>query len=127
MRQPAVYVASKSIHGPQWRALRDAGLNIISMWIDESGEGQTVDWAALWDRCIAETKRADVLLLLHEPHETPKGSLVEMGAALAKGLPIFYVGSPDLLSALKHRNVRTFNTLPEAIAAIATLRDELRA
>jgi len=49
-----IYIASKSKHAPQWRALRDSGVPIISTWIDEAGEGETLDWTALWKRCIHE-------------------------------------------------------------------------
>lgn len=100
-----IYIASKSKHGPRWVTLRNRGWPICSTWIDESGEGQTSDWRDLWDRCVNEAASADVMIMYVEPGEVMKGGLVEMGAALARGVRVFYVGPEGLLSALHHRLV----------------------
>lgn len=86
------YIASKTVHGPRWRRLRDAGHEIISTWIDEAEVGATSDWADLWVRCVCEAASADALLLYREPGEFLKGALVEAGAALASGKIVYAVG-----------------------------------
>lgn len=109
-----IYMASKAKHGPRWQALRASGVPIISTWIDESGEGETSDWAALWDRCIEEATTCAAMIVYVEPGEVHKGSLVEVGAALHAGVPVFWVG-PEYSTAPRHRNVRRVATLDEAI------------
>lgn len=89
-----IYVASKAAHGPAWAALRSDGLPICSTWIDEAGEGETSDWSDLWVRCIEEATNARALIALHVDGETWKGAYVEIGAALAAGVPVFVVGNP---------------------------------
>lgn len=93
VRPAGIYVASRSTHGPMWRVLRDGGHRIISTWINESGEGETADWPDLWRRCIAEASSA-AALILYAPVEDGqlKGALIETGAALANGRPVYFVG-----------------------------------
>jgi hypothetical protein len=72
-----------------WRDLRDSGVRITSSWIDEDGEGQTEDFGDLWQRIENEIRRSSALVLYVEPSDFPlKGALVEVGMALAIGLPI---------------------------------------
>lgn len=93
--EPYVYVTSKARHAPMWRALRSAGLPINSTWIDEAGEGETVSWASLWQRCIAEAHTASILIAYYEDGEEWKGAFVEIGAHLAsKGAYVLLVGDP---------------------------------
>lgn len=87
-----LYIASKTKHAAKWKALRESGVPIISTWIDEAGEGETVSYEDLWRRCIAESKSAAAFIVYAEPGETLKGALVEMGAAIAAGTPVFSVG-----------------------------------
>lgn len=94
----ALYVASKTKHAAKWRELRARGLPVVASWIDEAGEGQTKDFADLAMRCIREATTADYVLLYVEPGETHKGSLVEVGAALAAGVPVRCVGDSRTVS-----------------------------
>lgn len=87
-----IYIASKSKHGPRWRALRAQGYPICSSWIDECEEGATSDWVDLWTRCVSEAAGADVLIVYAEWGEILTGALVEVGAALACGVRVFTVG-----------------------------------
>lgn len=91
-----IYVASKAVHGHEWRALRASGYPILSTWIDESDLGQTNDWTDLWIRCVREASQAAALVLIRRDQETLKGALVEVGAALANGVPVLAVGIEDL-------------------------------
>lgn len=90
-----LYVASRAsipARGAMWRALRAAGANIVSSWIDEDGEGQTDCFGELWTRIEAEVRGCDRLVLYAEPDDFPlKGALVEVGMALALGIPVFIV------------------------------------
>lgn len=90
-----IYIASKAMHGERWRALRASGVPIIATWIDESGEGETSDWGALWTRSVEEAAGAAAVLVYNEPGERMKGALSEIGAALAAGTPVFWAG-PDV-------------------------------
>jgi hypothetical protein len=96
-RLPRVYVASKSKYGRLWRERRDEWadrLTITATWIDESEMGATEDHADLWRRCVAEAAQADALVAVHHDGEAWKGAYVEIGAALAHGVPVFVVGDP---------------------------------
>lgn len=116
-----VYFASKVTHAPRWRALRDGGVQTISSWIDEAGEGQTADYRELSARCLAEIADATAVLLYCEPGEILKGALLEVGAALMNGTPVLCVGECPSLSRVfrKHRLWFEFATVEAALAAVA--------
>ena len=111
------YVASKTKHAPMWQELRAAGVPVLSTWIDEAGEDQTVDYAELAERCVREILVADAVLLYCEPGEILKGALVEVGAALAAGKEVRCVGECDTLSRVfcRHPAWREFPTMAAAI------------
>ncbi len=111
---PGIYMASKAVHGPRWRKLRDAGWPIISTWIDEAEAGRTADWADLWDRCAGEPARAVVTVLYAEPGEYLKGALAEVGAALSHGRKVIVVGPLDH-TWTNHRNVEIVLDLDHAL------------
>lgn len=110
-----IYMASKAIaHGPKWQALRGAGLPIISTWIDECDPGMTLDWPDLWTRCLEEAVSAEVLIAYMEPGETLKGAWVEVGAALATGVPVIGVGIEEF-SIAKSGKIIMADSLEAAI------------
>ncbi|MBW3243304.1 hypothetical protein KUV57_11410 [Epibacterium sp. DP7N7-1] len=127
-----VYMASKAVaHGPRWQALRDSGFPVISTWIDESEPDAKLDWPDLWHRCLSEVARAEVLICYMEPGETLKGAWVEVGAALALGVPVLGVGIEDF-SIAKSGKIIQCKTLEEAVQTAhgimdgnANLRDQL--
>lgn len=90
-----IYVASKTKHAAKWRALRAAGVPVVSSWIDEEVLGDKTDpnltdW---WETYVKDvTDRAGALLLYVEPGEVHKGGLVEVGAALGCGIPVYVCG-----------------------------------
>lgn len=116
-----VYVASKVRHAPRWRALRAAGrVRVVSTWIDEAGPGQTEDFPDLWRRCVAEAAAADATVVYGEPGETLKGALVEVGAALAAGKPVYAVGDLDDNGTWRlHPLVVRVETVDDALALLA--------
>ncbi len=109
-----IYIASKAKHGTRWQALRASGVPIVSTWIDESGEGQTSDWGDLWARSVREASTASAFVMYVEPGETHRGSLVEIGAAILAGVPVFWVG-PAVGSVRRARGVTICVTIEDAI------------
>lgn len=110
-----IYTASKTRHAAKWRELRASGVPVNATWIDEAGVGETACFADLWCRCISEAASARIVLLYVEQGDNLKGALVEVGAALASGVPVHVVG-PVNDSWLHHPLVRRFQTVEEAIA-----------
>lgn len=90
-----VYVASRAStpeRPAMWRRLRDQGHPIISTWIDEAGEGDTENLGELWKRIEREVKSAIGLVLYVEAGDFPlKGAYIEVGIALAAGIPVTVV------------------------------------
>ncbi len=117
-----IYIASKTKHADRWRLLRDAGLPITSTWIDEAGAGESGDLSDLWRRCILEASTASVLVLYREPDDVLKGGWVELGAALACGVPVFAIGIEEFTIA-KDKRIRHFATLDAALAVAAAEAD----
>ena len=93
-----IYVASKTVHASMWREFRRDGWPIIATWIDEAGPGQTADHADLAVRCIAEASTARATIFYCRPGELHKGSLIEVGAALAAGRRVLQVGECEQIS-----------------------------
>lgn len=112
-----IYTASRTRHAGIWQAFRQEGFSIVATWIDEAGPGETADMGELWQRCIQEAKNVSALVLYREDNEPLKGALVEVGAALANGVPVFTVGCGNLseYSWLHHPLVRQCATLREAM------------
>jgi hypothetical protein len=110
-----IYIASRSKHAPKWRVLRDDGVPILSSWIDEAGPGETVSWTFLWDKCITESTCAAVFILYREEGEVLRGAYLEMGAALANGVPVIYVG-PDDGNVAKNQRLYRAESIEDALA-----------
>lgn len=88
-----IYVASRVVRAPIWRAYRDDGIPINASWIDEAGEGETADFGELWLRIREEIRRSRALVFYAAgPEDFPfKGALVEVGIALAMDKPVYVV------------------------------------
>ncbi len=69
--------------------------------------------------CIREAADADYCIVYNEDGDKPKGALLEMGAALANGKQVLFVGH-DLhkKNYTKHPKVILFNTMEEALAFV---------
>src|SRR3954465_8070114 len=87
-----IYIASKTIHAPRWRNLRNMGAPIISTWIDEAGAGESTNLVDLWSRCVNEARSCHALIAYREGDEILKGAFVEIGAALANYRAVYLVG-----------------------------------
>jgi hypothetical protein len=103
---------------PMWQEFRSAWdtlpVQVVSTWIDESGEGETDDLSDLWRRCIAEAKSADVVIAYHQAGEEWKGAFIEIGAALASGAHVYVIGRPPG-SWINHPNVTIASDPDDAI------------
>lgn len=110
-----IYTASKTKHAEKWRRLRATGLPVISTWIDEAGEGESADLADLWIRCVREASTCQVLILYREPADILKGAWIEMGSALAVGIPVLAVGIREFTIA-HHPGVEHFDGIVSAVA-----------
>lgn len=115
-----IYIASKTRHADRWIKLREAGAPIISTWIDEAAPGASANLDDLWHRCIAESSSCAVLIVYREPEDILKGAWIEMGAALACGIPVFAVGMREY-TVSKCRQLRHFDTINEAFEAARVL------
>jgi len=116
MQEKSIYVASKTRHAPMWRALRSDGHSIGATWIDEAGADETTSFGDLWTRCIDEVRRAGALIgYWAEGDKNLKGTLVEIGAALAARIPVFLVGD-GWDSYRHHPSVTMCSSLDDALA-----------
>ena len=111
----SIYIASKTKHAARWRAMRDRGEPIISTWIDEARPGESGDLSDLWLRCIQESSTCRLLVLYREPGDVLKGGWIELGAALAHGIPVFAVGIEEYTVA-NHPGIQHFDSVERAIA-----------
>lgn len=112
-----IYFASKVEHAPRWRELRTRGIPVVSTWIDEAGPGDSGDYGDLWIRCINEAAHAACVIAYAEPGEVMKGALAEIGAALAHGVPVIYVGPAMDKGVTKHPLVSLAPDIESAIRA----------
>jgi hypothetical protein len=114
-----IYIASKVTHAEKWRRLRDEGWPVISTWIDEAGEGESKSLANLATRCIDEARSCTDFILYSEPGDVLKGALLECGAALANGVPVYGVGTGPSISRVfeNHPCWRICDTVEDALCA----------
>lgn len=103
-----VYVASRATpeRSAMWRQLRTTGVPIISSWIDQAEKQETADFSDLWVRMVDEIHRSEFLLLYVEGLDFPlKGALVEVGIALAEGIPVKMVLPGILIDPVSYRPI----------------------
>ena len=75
-----------------WKELREAGVNIISTWIDEAGPGQTASMSELWTRIELEIYSCDALFFYYDLKDGRlKGAIFEAGVALGAGKPVYLI------------------------------------
>lgn len=116
-----IYVASKANYGLQWQDYQKRwtkeNINIISTWINESGEGETDNYNDLWQRCIEEASSCDFLVAYHAGDEVWKGAFIEIGAALASNKIVIVIGNPPGTWTHHHliRFCPTLAAVPEVI------------
>jgi nucleoside 2-deoxyribosyltransferase len=103
---PKIYCASKIWHAEKWLDLRNNyGYDIISSWIEvpcgtkDNPEGalkfSPEQQSVLWQDCVLEINRADLLIAYAEEGDDQRGALVEIGGALANSCPVYLIGNCD--------------------------------
>ncbi len=131
-----VYVAGKfeevaAVRAAQ-AALQDAGFGITHDWTGESSAGKSPEEIGPFLEICAENDyvgvtEADAVLLLN--HDRAFGAMVEMGMAIARGIPVFVVGHKIRDNIFFHLNsdfgVYLFDTVEEAIQAIKEMRSAI--
>ena len=128
MTRSGTYIASRASlpeRSATWRRLSDAGWKITSTWIDEAGAGASPNLGQLWVRIETEISGSERLILYVETEDFPlKGALIEVGMALAHGIPIRVVAPGVVLdptslrplgSWVRHPLVTFCDTLDEAL------------
>jgi hypothetical protein len=120
-----IYVCSRVKRAYLWRTAR-RHREINSTWIDEADNGATEDFGELWTRIRREINRSEALVIYLHPDDFPyKGAYVEVGMALALGVPVraALVNGLRLTdrtlrpagSWLLDRNVQCFDTVTDAL------------
>lgn len=96
---PLIYMASKVHRAKTWRLLR-ATYPIVSRWIDKSDGMSAAEYRRLWVECVEDAaERADMVVVVAQEGETLKGCLIECGAALGRGKPVYQIGDCHSLRA----------------------------
>ena len=115
-KQTSIYPCSKVRRKDMWGELSE-DFPIKATRLSEQSE--SIDFSLLWSRCIEEIKSSAALVCYAELGDELKGAAVEVGAALASGVPVFLVGSAEALkTAQEHPLVRKYGK--------ASLRTALR-
>lgn len=121
---PKIYIASKVHRASSWRTLRSV-YPIVSRWIDKPDGMDEREYRQLWDECIEDAaERADMLIVFAAEGDTLKGCLIEAGAALGAGKPVYQVGTCHSLRAgdgsdasfVRHRRWHVVPTIGAAVA-----------
>lgn len=128
-----IYPASNLKHRSLWQRLQQKGHPIEAVWLGveklrqkdavapEIKEAIAQTSGLMWEGLIHDVQSSNGVLMYQEPGDTNGGALIEVGAALAMDLPVFYVGhayGEKGMSFLNHPRVERFFTLEEALEAI---------
>ena len=116
-----IYVASNIRFIDFWKKLRDSGVAISSTWIDyvpERGDKEAI--SRLWFNCFQEIRQSDMIMVKADKEDRLKGVLVEVGAALVLGKPVYLVGENNNMGDIYHHPLFYKVSSPEeAIAHFA--------
>ena len=131
-----VYVAGKfeevaAVRAAQ-AALQDAGFRITHDWTGESTAGKSPEEVEPFLTVCAENDfvgvvDADAVLVLN--HDRAFGAMVEMGIAIARGIPVFVVGYKIRDNIFFHLGsdygMYLFDTVEEAVTALKEMRSAI--
>jgi hypothetical protein len=88
-----IYIASKVKHAHKWKLLQKRGVLFNCAWLNITEEHlNSAAYEKLWDCIIADVKNCAALILYVEKDDVLKGALIEVGVALACGIPIYVIG-----------------------------------
>ena len=120
----SIYIASKIIHAPKWRQLRENNIPIISKWIDIEKPKTTNkkiinNWYTfLWNTCINDVNQCTHFILYNEKNDRPlAGTLVELGVALQTN-KIIYAVSDNEYEILKYNKIIRRNSIEDVLEEI---------
>lgn len=134
------YIASRASlpeRSEAWRKLRDVdGYLIVSSWIDVVTQplnaNDTKPLHAIWENITQEVTTAERVIVYAEPDDFPlKGTLVEVGMALAVGTPIYLVlpgvdiddnTFRPIGSWINHPLVKVVTSMSEALSGADTVQ-----
>lgn len=127
-----VYTASQMHHADRWRALCRRSLQILchARWLKHAALG-TPETAAnareFWQQDEQDVRDADALMVFAAPGDRLRGALVEVGIALACGVPVIVIGEhPDYGTWQYHPGVTRVADLEAALEHLATVRPRYR-
>ena len=95
-----IYTASKLRHGHMWRKICDNRSDVIlhARWLKHIPIGTPDDpmnAPAFWLQDQQDIRDSDAVLVYAEPTDMLRGALVEVGMALAYGVPVIVVGDHE--------------------------------
>lgn len=127
--KPKIYFASKIRHAPWWRILAETykeEIIITSRWARIDGpDHNTTFWTEQqkelhWIQDIQDVRRSDWLLAYCDGDKDDPllaGTLVEIGTAIALGIPVCACGFKDRHSWQAHPLVKSFAADPHVALA----------
>lgn len=123
MKKQGIYVTSKVKYASSWKEYRDQGYPIISTWIDYEGSNEPNDLRDLWNNLLSECASCAVLVANIEGEDKLKGGLFEIGAALASGARVLFVGNlpEEIKTAKYHSKFVIMNDVKEAMDLALTI------
>lgn len=122
-----VYTASKLSRGAQWRQIHAACNHVYfhARWLkhNQIGTPDLREYAArFWKEDEQDVKSADVLVVWAEGDEHLQGALVEVGMAIAFGVPVIVIGDhPDYSTWRFHAGVSIAPNLECALAMLGAM------
>lgn len=132
-----VYTASKLRHAEMWQKLEQSPewlpyVFFTARWIKHLAAGTTEtpeNAVRFWVEDLEDAGSADALMILGVEDDTLRGAFVEVGYALAKGVPVIVVNSEgpqafDYGSWVYHPEVIRVSNLDEALEAIKQIRQD---
>ena len=101
-----IYLAARYSRQAELRGyadqLRAAGFDVTATWLDcneaSDAAGTPASLRAWAEQDLADVQRSEALIAFTEPDDAPVssgGRHVEMGYALALGVPVYVVGPPE--------------------------------
>jgi hypothetical protein len=123
-----IYVASRTRYAGMWRGLRAIGAPIAASWIEWTDTPTAL--RDHWVQSITEVGDAAALIVYcggaiagEEP--LPETALLEIGGALARGVPVFVVG-PLVGTWMQHPLVTRCVSMDDAIAQATDVAERAR-
>lgn len=125
-----IYTASKTKYADRWLRLRARGWPITCSWLTRFDPYDYAHLPDVAEQCVREASEADAVILYAAPGDELRGAFMEVGAALASGVLVWFVNTgrwndTDLPDLLRHPLVRTVCCVEHALKyAVETFERE---